>query len=86
MIIQKITSLGQKQTETPYFFIVMPYCGSVIHNSLVYEFLRVLKFFKFSLKICRLAYSFTENRQFEAKPDQNSDFFIMTPILRIGYP
>jgi hypothetical protein len=31
--------------------VVTPYCGSVIHKGLVYDFLWILKKLKFSLKI-----------------------------------
>jgi hypothetical protein len=52
-----------------------PYCQSVIHNGLIYEFLQILKKLKFFLKIRSwLAYGFTENRQFGTKTDQNSLF------------
>jgi hypothetical protein len=56
------TSLRQKLIETLYFLIVTPYSGSFIHNGPVYEFLWGFKNFKFSLKIHRLAYFFSENR------------------------
>jgi hypothetical protein len=52
-ISPKIASFSQKLTETLYFFVVTPYCGSVIHNSLVYEFLWVFNNFTFSLEMQR---------------------------------
>jgi hypothetical protein len=36
--------------QTPYFFVVTPYCRSVINNGLVYKFLQVLKKIKFHSK------------------------------------
>jgi hypothetical protein len=47
----------------------------IIYIGHVYEFLRVLKNFKFSLKIHRwLAYNFTTNHQFAVKTDRNFVF------------
>jgi hypothetical protein len=42
-VLPKIASLRQKLTETMYFLVMTSYTGSVIHNGLIYEFLRVLK-------------------------------------------
>jgi hypothetical protein len=63
MVLANIASLGQKLTETQKFLVVISHCGSDIHNGPVYEFLKVLKKLKFSLKICR---GFRENLLFEA--------------------
>jgi hypothetical protein len=57
------------------------YYGLIIHNSLVYEFLQVLKKLKFSLKIRRDAYGYTKNHQFGAKIDRNSVFLGRNPYI-----
>jgi hypothetical protein len=70
----KNLQIGEKLTETRYFFIVTPYYASILYNNHIYEFLHVLKKLKVLLKIHRLAYDFTENHQFGVKTDRNSIF------------
>jgi hypothetical protein len=81
MVLLEIASLGQKLTETQYFLVVTPYCASVIHNGLVYEFLRVLKKLKFLLKSIGLSLGFSEHRQFGAKTDTDSLFLVRNPHI-----
>jgi hypothetical protein len=53
----------------------------------IYEFLRVLKNFKFSLKIHRLTPTVLEKIiSLGQKLTESPYFFIVTPILWIGYP
>jgi hypothetical protein len=63
-----------------------PYSGSVIHNSLVFEFWRGFKIFKFSLKI-RWCWPtvLPKITYLEQKLTETMYFLVMTPIFRIGY-
>jgi hypothetical protein len=51
-----------------------PYCGSLIHNSPVYEFLWVLKNLNFHSKSIGVTLDFIEITTLEAKTDRNSIF------------
>jgi hypothetical protein len=55
---RKSSVWGKNRSKLHIFLSWRSYCGSVIYNSLVYEFLQVLKNFKFSLKICRCCLQF----------------------------
>jgi hypothetical protein len=85
MVLLKIASLGQKLTETQYFLVVTPYCASVIHNGLVYEFLWVLKKLKFMFKIHVLAYVLAKITSLGQKLTETQYFLVVTPILWISY-
>jgi hypothetical protein len=58
-----------------------PYCESVIYHSPVFQFLWVLKNFRFLLEIHGCAYGYTENCQFGAKTDWNSVFLGRDPRI-----
>jgi hypothetical protein len=60
-IYRKSTVWGKNRPKLCIFWSWNPYYGSVVHNDPVYEFLRVLKKYKFSLKIHTCAYSFIKN-------------------------
>ena len=64
-----------------------PHCRSVIHNSLVYEFLWFLKIFTFSLQMHRCWPTVLPKiASFDQKPAETLYFFVVTPVLWIGYP
>jgi hypothetical protein len=85
-VLAKFVSLHEKLTETLYFLVVTPYSGSVIHNENVYEFLWVLNFFRFLLKIhsCwpKLLGKISSLRQ---KLTEAQYFLAVKPIFQIGY-
>jgi hypothetical protein len=62
----KITNLGKNRPKLHIFLLWLPYCGSLIHNSPVYEFLWILKKLKILLKI-HSGLCFYRNRQFGDK-------------------
>ena len=64
-----------------------PYCRSVIHNGLIYVFLRVLTNFTFSLQMHRCWPTVLPKiASFDQKPTETLYFFVVTPVLWIGYP
>jgi hypothetical protein len=63
-----------------------PYSGLAIHNSLIYEFLWVLKIFKFSLKIHRCyATILPKIISLRRKLTETPYLLVMTPIFWIDY-